>query len=174
MGRPREYETLLWVRKVGSLREYETVFVLHPGLEDARVEEEIEGVRSTISAASGEILDVERWGRRKLAYTIGKVHEGIYTLIRFRAEANAISDLERRYRLREDILRHLTVVSQGPPPGEMGQRRDEAGTQAAPASQEGLAPLGGIEVPGNSPVTTSEAVDSAGPESETKADTQAF
>ncbi len=158
------------------MREYETVFVLHPNLEEARIEEEIEGVRSTIAAASGEILDVERWGRRKLAYTIGKVNEGIYTLVRFRAEAGVVSDLERRYRLREDILRHLTVLSQGPAASEMGMRREEGGLHAASAPQEGAAsPTGeGETVPGETPVTTTETVDAAPTEPETKADTQAF
>ncbi len=159
---------------MGSLREYETVFVLHPGLEDARVEEEIEGVRSTIAAASGEILDEERWGRRKLAYTIGKVNEGIYTLIRFRSEAGVVTDLERRYRLREDILRHLTVLSQGPPPSEMGMRRDEAGVQGVSAAPDNLTSASGEgdAVPGTAPVATSESAGPADAESETKSDTE--
>ena len=161
---------------MGSLREYETVFVLHPGLEEARIEEEIEGVRSVIAAASGEILDVERWGRRKLAYTIGKVNEGIYTLVRFRSEAGVVNDLERRYRLREDIMRHLTVLSQGPPPAEMGMHREDSGLHAVGVPQEGAAPSidGDEAVPETAPVATTDAVETAAAESETKADNQAF
>ncbi|MBM3287321.1 MAG: 30S ribosomal protein S6 [Candidatus Eisenbacteria bacterium] len=125
MGSPRE------IRKVGSLKEYETVFVLHPNLDESRVEEEVAGVKQTILSGSGEVVDIERWGRRKLAYSIQKVHEGIYTLIRFRSEAGVIGDLERRYRLREDVLRHLTVVAQGPPGSEIMRRRE---AEAAPQS----------------------------------------
>ena len=161
---------------MGSLREYETVFVLHPGLEETRVEEKIEGVRSTISAASGEVIDVERWGRRKLAYTIGKVNEGIYTLVRFRSDANAISELERRYRLSEDILRHLTVLSQGPPPSEMAHRRDDAGFHVAEPTLQTATPATGegeVTTPGADPVTTSESADSAGADSSAKDDTEA-
>jgi len=117
---------------VGSLREYETVFVLHPNTDDARLEEEIEGIRQTVHAGAGEIVDVERWGRRKLAYVIKKVNEGIYTLIRFRSEPSVIAELERRYRLREDILRHLTVLSEGPP-SEPPHRR---GADSVSASSE--------------------------------------
>ncbi|MBD3160776.1 MAG: 30S ribosomal protein S6, partial [Candidatus Eisenbacteria bacterium] len=51
---------------MGSVREYETVFVLHPGLEESGVEQEIDGVRKTIEAGSGEIVAVDRWGKRKL------------------------------------------------------------------------------------------------------------
>ncbi len=111
---------------MGSLREYETVFILRPMLEDTRVEEEIEGVRQVIVAASGDVLGIERWGRRRLAYEIRKMNEGIYTLVRFRANPGVVQDLERRYRLREDVLRHLTVISQGPPPEAIQPREGEA------------------------------------------------
>jgi small subunit ribosomal protein S6 len=86
------------------LKEYETVFVLHPRLEDTKVEEEIEAVRQVIEGSSGAVLDVERWGRRKLAYEVGKVNEGIYTLVRFRSAPTLVAELERRYRLKEDVL----------------------------------------------------------------------
>jgi small subunit ribosomal protein S6 len=122
---------------VGSLREYETVFILHPSLEDQQIEEEIEGVRNTIEAGSGEIVGIERWGRRKLAYEIRKVHEGFYTLIRFRADVGVFRELERRYRLRESVLRHLTIVAQGPPPEPPAPR---AGTGVAEASGSDVKP----------------------------------
>ncbi len=126
---------------MGSLREYETVFILHPNLDETRVEEEIEGVRQVILGASGEIVQVDRWGRRKLAYEIRKLNEGIYTLLRFRAEAGVLQDLERRYRLREDVLRHLTVVAQGPIV-ESAPRRIEAAvaTEGAEGAVDGESP----------------------------------
>jgi small subunit ribosomal protein S6 len=117
---------------VGSLREYETVFILRPTLEESRVEEEIEGVRQLILAASGEVLGIERWGRRRLAYEIRRMNEGIYTLIRFKANANIVTDLDRRYRLREDVLRHLTVISQAPPPVEAMQPHEDAAAVPQP------------------------------------------
>jgi len=127
---------------VGSLREYETVFILHPSLEDQQVEEEIEGVRKTIEAGSGEILGIERWGRRKLAYEIRKVHEGIYTLIRFRSDVDVFRELERRYRLRESVLRNLTVVAQGlpsEPPTPRADRQGDEGPESALESGQSLA-----------------------------------
>lgn len=117
---------------MGSLKDYETVFILHPRTEDAKLEEEIDAVRQLIEASSGTVVDVERWGRRKLAYEIGKVNEGIYTLVRFRSGPAVVQELERRYRLKEDVLRHLTVASHGLPvePG----RREPAGEAAHPAA----------------------------------------
>ncbi len=163
---------------MGSLREYETVFVLHPNLEEARVEEEIEGVRQTIGAASGEVLDVERWGRRKLAYTIGKVNEGIYTLVRFRSEPGVVADLERRYRLREEVLRHLTVLSQGPPPAQPFHPREEGVVHVSPPVPEGVVSVAGsgaeVTGPGAAPGTTSDSGISAASEADTEADSQTF
>jgi small subunit ribosomal protein S6 len=97
------------------LREYETVFVLHPTVDEKEVETEIQAVSDLITSGGGTVEEVERWGRRRLAYQIRKVHEGTYTLIRFQAEAQTLKDLERRYRLNENLLRHLTVLSEGPP-----------------------------------------------------------
>jgi small subunit ribosomal protein S6 len=127
------------------LREYETVFILHPSSEEARVEEEIEGVRQTILAASGEIVQVDRWGRRRMAYGIRKVNEGIYTLIRFRSGPGVLTDLERRYRLREDILRHLTVVAQGPAMS-LEPRREVEVAQPAPEGAESAPSTGEVAV----------------------------
>jgi small subunit ribosomal protein S6 len=149
---------------VGSLREYETVFILHPSSEEARVEEEIEGVRQTILAGSGEIVQVDRWGRRRMAYGIRKVNEGIYTLIRFRSGPGVVMDLERRYRLREDVLRHLTVVAQGPAMSLEPPRREVEGepsvvegVEAAPAVA--VVPQGAADAApslGEAPAATAE------------------
>ncbi len=98
------------------MREYETVFVLHPSYDEKELESEIQGVRDLITASGGTVDDVERWGRRRLAYEIQKVHEGIYTLIRFHADPPALRDLDRRFRLNERLLRFLTVLNEGLPP----------------------------------------------------------
>lgn len=98
------------------MREYETVFLLHPSLDEKEVEAEIQAVCDLITRTGGTIEDVERWGRRRLAYEIQKVHDGTYTLVRFKAENQTLTDLARRYRLNERLLRHLTIRSEGPPP----------------------------------------------------------
>jgi small subunit ribosomal protein S6 len=116
------------------LREYETVFVLHPTLDEKEVEAEIQAVQELITSGKGVVKDVERWGRRRLAYQIRKVHEGTYTLIRFESEPQVLRDLERRYRLNEKLLRHMTLLAEGPPAPPRAEpegdfrdrRRDEA------------------------------------------------
>jgi small subunit ribosomal protein S6 len=84
-------------------------------VDDPGVDREIETVKKTIEDAKGEVTGVHKWGRRRLAYTIRKVNEGIYTLIRFRAEADVLRELDRRYKLNESVLRHLTIHAVGEP-----------------------------------------------------------
>jgi small subunit ribosomal protein S6 len=93
-----------------SQREYETVFILDPGLEEAKVNEEIERAETLIKDNGGNVDEVERWGRRRLAYEIGRKRDGVYTLIRYHAGGPAVKELERRMRLNESVLRALTVV----------------------------------------------------------------
>ncbi len=113
------------------MREYETVFVLHPQVDDAGIEKQIEEIRKTVTGGQGEVTGVYKWGRRKLAYPIRKVNEGFYTLVRFRCGADVLHELDRRYKLNESILRHLTVSSVGdptpPPDHRLRDRRGERG-----------------------------------------------
>jgi small subunit ribosomal protein S6 len=109
------------------LREYETVMVLDATLDETRVDEELETVNKIITGGGGEVLDVQRWGRRRLAYEIQKKREGIYSLVRFKSEPPVLDELERVFRLNDSLLRHLTVLSRGPSeiPGYDERDRDD-------------------------------------------------
>jgi small subunit ribosomal protein S6 len=91
-------------------QEYETVFILDPALEDGRVNEEVDRASGIIKENGGAVDEVERWGRRRLAYEIGRKRDGVYTLIRYHAAGQTVKELERRLRLNEQVLRVLTVV----------------------------------------------------------------
>ena len=91
------------------MREYETIFVLEPELEQGSVEEQITRVCKIIEERGGEVRDIQRWGRRRLAFPIRKKNDGIYTFVRFGGNNNVLSELEHRYKLNESMLRHLTV-----------------------------------------------------------------
>lgn len=133
------------------MREYETVFVLHPTYEEKEFEAEVQAVSDMITASGGNIIEIDRWGRRRLAYDINKVHEGIYTLIRYNSDAAVLKDIERRFRMNERMLRHMTVISEGPlaPPRAEGgpdgpgngDRRPRPAPGDVPAAPDSLAPL---------------------------------
>jgi small subunit ribosomal protein S6 len=88
---------------------YETTFILEPGLDDARVNEEVERVTQWIRDLGGELVEVQRWGKRRLAYEISKRRDGIYTLMLYQGGGALVHELERRLRLNEAVMRVLTV-----------------------------------------------------------------
>ncbi len=109
------------------MKEYESIFVLDPDVDDAQVDVELEKIREYITGGQGEITEIQKWGRRKLAYEINKKREGIYTLIRFKSDAELPAELDRRYRLNEKMIRHLTVVYEAPPVDERAGEDSPAG-----------------------------------------------
>lgn len=89
---------------------YETTFILEPGLDENRLNDEVERVSQWIRDLGGEISDVQRWGKRRLAYEIMKKRDGIYTHLIWQGEGPAVKELERRMRLDESVMRVLTVL----------------------------------------------------------------
>ena len=105
---------------------YETTIVFDPGLEEARINEEVDRLSQTIAQAGGEVLDVQRWGKRKLAYVVRKRRDGSYVHVKHQSPPGLIADMDRRFRLNEMLLRHLTVLSDGPPPPPKPEEPAEA------------------------------------------------
>jgi small subunit ribosomal protein S6 len=93
------------------MREYETVFILDPTLDETQVKEEMDKVGSLITSLGGEVASAEPPLRKKLAYEIKGRTEGYYCLIIFKVDPTAIKEMERAYRLNEKVLRHIVVVS---------------------------------------------------------------
>ena len=91
------------------MRDYETVFILDPSLEEDEVKEEISKVENLIASLEGEIDTVEPGGKRRITYEIKGNREGYYTLITFRFNPASITKLERAYKLNERVLRHIIV-----------------------------------------------------------------
>lgn len=91
------------------MREYELMTVLTPELDDAGVEAQTERLKTMIANRGGEVLSVEPWGRRRLAYPIKHHRDGIYTVTRFKMAPEQAEALDRSLRLTEEVLRHLIV-----------------------------------------------------------------
>ncbi|MEG8945966.1 30S ribosomal protein S6 [Rosettibacter firmus] len=91
-------------------KSYESVVILNAALEDEQIEATISRLQEFITTHGGEIFDIDRWGRKRLAYPIQKAKSGYYVIFRFNAPTNLISILERNYRLDENIIRYLTVT----------------------------------------------------------------
>lgn len=91
-------------------REYETVFILDPTLDEAQEKEQVDRVVQWVEDLGGTMDNVERWGRRRLAYEIRKKRDGIYNILHYHAAGDHVKELERRMRINESIMRVLTVV----------------------------------------------------------------
>ncbi|MDH7606046.1 MAG: 30S ribosomal protein S6 [Melioribacter sp.] len=91
-------------------KSYESVVIINAALEDEQVEATISRLQEVITTHGGEIFDIDRWGRKRLAYPIQKAKSGYYVIFRFNAPTNLISILERSLRLDENVIRYLTIA----------------------------------------------------------------
>jgi len=91
------------------MNQYETVFILNPVLSDDQVKEAVGGYVEYLEKKNCEIIFVDKWGLRKLAYPIKKKNNGFYNLIEFKADNTVVAELEIAFKRDERILRFLTV-----------------------------------------------------------------
>jgi len=88
---------------------YESIFISDPAATDDEVAALVKGFEESILAGSGKVLRVERWGKRRLAYRVGRHEDGNYTLLHIECPPGAARELERRYRMNDRIIKYLTV-----------------------------------------------------------------
>jgi small subunit ribosomal protein S6 len=94
---------------VVSERQYELIYIVAPVATDAEVAALQAEVDGHIASLGGTVENTDLWGRRRLAYQIGNYGEGIYICQLISGPGTMIGELERRLRVRDQVLRHLTV-----------------------------------------------------------------
>jgi small subunit ribosomal protein S6 len=94
---------------MAQMQLYETIFIIHPELNEEDVEEHIKRVENLVTRFGGEILKAERWGKKRLAYEVNKHRYGFYVLLRLRGSSAILPELERHYRLTEGIIKSLVI-----------------------------------------------------------------
>ncbi|MBA7673733.1 hypothetical protein ES703_81937 [subsurface metagenome] len=92
-----------------QLRDYELVLVISPEVAEEEFEATIDNVSRFITERGGTISDIERWGKRRLAYPIIRFVEGSYVLARFKLRPAFGKELEANLRISEEVLRHLLI-----------------------------------------------------------------
>lgn len=90
-------------------RTYELLFIARPGLAEPEVEALTETVKGYLEKEGGTIEKVEPWGKKRLAYEIDKQREGYYVLIVFASKGDIVKEVERRLKVTDGIVRHITV-----------------------------------------------------------------
>jgi small subunit ribosomal protein S6 len=90
-------------------RSYEVMFIVRPDVVDEELDKLIAGFEATVTNGGGVIKSSEKWGRRKLAYTVRKFNDGNYVLLTIEANGAVVAELERRLRVTEPVIKFITV-----------------------------------------------------------------
>ena len=90
-------------------RKYELVYVVSPDASDAQVADLHTQVEAIVQRMGGQIEKTDNWGRRKLAYEIGRHKEGTYVLEVINGNGDLMKEIDRRLRVTDAVIRHLTV-----------------------------------------------------------------
>ena len=107
------------------MTKYESILIARQDLGQAQVNDIVATLSDAIKNEGGEVVNVENWGLKNLAYRIKKNRKGYYVLLNISAPANAVFEYERLIRLNEDIIRFMTVKVE-----EFGGKEEAAEEQA--------------------------------------------
>lgn len=93
---------------------YESMFILNSELDDENKETALGKIKGAVEKNGGEIVQLDSWGKRKLAYVIKKIYkEGEYFLMIFKGNEEVLSELEHIYKISDEVIRHLVVRLEG-------------------------------------------------------------
>lgn len=91
------------------MRKYEVVFVLRADLDEEKNQAFIDKFKAIVENKGGEIVKLDKWGKRRLAYEVKDLREGFYVVMKMNATPEAAAELERVFKLTDEILRHMIV-----------------------------------------------------------------
>ena len=91
------------------MRVYEELFIVRPDATEEEIDPLVEQLRGVVASGGGNVEKVDKWGVRKLAYRVAKRTEGYYILLVFSSSPEAVKEVERRLRVSDLVLKHITV-----------------------------------------------------------------
>jgi len=92
------------------MQKYETLYILEPQLSDEQVDEIVRTFEAVIPDNKGTLIKTDKWGKRKLAYRVGKHWEGHYVLYEYEGDGVIQRELERRMKIHDNVMRFLTTA----------------------------------------------------------------
>lgn len=95
------------------MRKYEFVYILKPDLSEEERTGIVDKIHGALAETKGEIIKVDHWGKRILAYEIDHYSEGYYVLTSFCVDPEQVVKLENRFNIDENILRYQITCTQG-------------------------------------------------------------
>ncbi len=91
------------------MREYELIYIVHPEVEEPGLTDILDRVKSLISNNGGEVDNETSWGKRRLAYPIQNMREGLYMFLEIKLPPQTVFEVEHGLKLIEPVMRHLIV-----------------------------------------------------------------
>src|SRR5207244_1400139 len=91
------------------MKTYEVMFIMAPNTGDEELDRVIAQMEAGVKSMHGEVVSVEKIGKRKLAYRIGKFEEGFYVLFNIKANGEVVKEFERRLKVIDSVIRYITV-----------------------------------------------------------------
>lgn len=92
-----------------TMRKYEIMLIVRPNLEDEQRKQVIENFTNILTEQNAEIINVDNWGLKNLAYEINDFRKGHYVVLSVKATIEAINEFERLVLISEDIIRHIII-----------------------------------------------------------------
>ena len=90
-------------------RSYELMFIVRPDMGEEDQDKLISTLETAVSSSGGRVVNMEKMGKRRLAYTVRKFNDGIYILLTFEGSGGLVHELERRLRVSEPVIKFLSV-----------------------------------------------------------------
>ena len=90
-------------------RTYELMFIVRPDMAEEDLDKLISTLETAVSTTGGTVKNVEKMGKRRLAYVVHRFHDGVYVLLTVEGSGGLIHELERRLRVTEPVIKFLTV-----------------------------------------------------------------
>lgn len=97
--------------------QYEMIIVLDPSLAEEAQEREVAAVTGLVSREGGQIFELQRWGKKRLAYEVKKRREGSYIYLLLDGPPKLVRELERQFKISESVLKYMTVREKKPKRG---------------------------------------------------------
>jgi len=91
------------------VRNYECMIILEPTLETEAIDNAVARFSDVLAKNSGKVENVNKWGRRRLAYQIGQNTDGYYIVMTFQGEDRTVSEFDRILKIADDVVRHMIV-----------------------------------------------------------------
>jgi small subunit ribosomal protein S6 len=91
------------------MRRYETIYILRPNLGEEEINTVVDYVGQIITDEGGTVIDLNKWGMKKLAYLIKKESLGYYIYCDYAATPAAVAEIERKFRIDDSVLKYMTI-----------------------------------------------------------------